>query len=157
MEHRAENPAKVYLRRYRALVIRQESIRRAIDAAYDQATSITSRLRAVPVSGGGAGDRMAEDVARIMDEAAQLEQLLDASAQALSEILRAIDAVPDEMQRTVLVLRYVEGLDWISISERIHYEERQTFIIHGRALWEVRRWLEQHPETAQENAVEKML
>ena len=91
MEHRAENPAKVYLRRYRALVIRQESIRRAIEAAYDRATSITSRLRAVPVSGGGAGDRMAEDVARIMDETAQLEQLLDASAQALSEILRAIE------------------------------------------------------------------
>ena len=155
MEHRAENPAKVYLRRYRALVIRQESIRRAIDAAYDRATSITSRLRAVPVSGGGAGDRMAEDVARIMDETAQLEQLLDASAQALSEILRAIDAVPDEMQRTVLVLRYVEGLDWISSAGCIQYEERQTFTRHGRALWEVRRWLEKHPETVQENAVVK--
>lgn len=154
MEHRAENPAKTYLRRYRALVIRQESIRRAIDAAYDRATSITSRLRAVPVSGGGAGDRMAEDVARIMDETAQLEQLLDASAQALSEVLRAIDAVPDEMQRTVLVLRYVEGLDWISISERIHYEERQTFIIHGRALWAVKQWM---LKSAQENAVKNLI
>lgn len=141
MEHRAENPAKTYLRRYRALVIRQESIRRAIDAAYDRATSITSRLRAVPVSGGGAGDRMAEDVVRIMDETAQLEQLLDASAQALSEILLAIEAVPDEMQRTVLVLRYVEGMGWPDIQDKIGYERTQTLVIHGRALWAVRNWL----------------
>jgi hypothetical protein len=57
------------------------------------------------------------------------------------------------MQKTVLMLRYVEGLDWISISEKISYEERQTFIIHGRALWTVRKWL----ESVQENAVKNLV
>ena len=140
---KAENPAKTYLKRYRALLIQRDSLQRSIDAAYARATSCTARLKPVRVQGGGAAyDRMAEDVARISDETEQLKAAKERAENALSQIMAAIQAVPDEMQKTVLMLRYVEGLDWISISERIHYEERQTFILHGRALWAVRRWLE---------------
>lgn len=143
IERRPENQAKTYLKRYRALVIQRDSLQRSIDAAYDRAYSCTVRLKPIHVTGGGgAYDRMAEDVARISDETEQLKAAKERAEQALADILAAIQAVPDEMQRTVLTLRYVEGLDWISISERIHYEERQTFILHGRALWSVRRWLE---------------
>ena len=143
IDRRPENPAKTYLKRYRALVYQRDSLQRSIDAAYDRAYSCTVRLKPMHVIGGsGAYDRMAEDVARISDETEQLRAAKERAEKALSEILSAIQAVPDEMQRTVLLLRYVEGLDWISISERIHYEERQTFILHGRALWAVRRWLE---------------
>ena len=143
MEHKTENPAKTYLRRYRALVIRLESLRRTIDAAYDRATSSTSRLKEVRVSGGsGAYDRMAEDVAVIADETAQLQEAAQEAERALAEILRAIRAVPDEMQRTVLILRYVEGLGWPDIQDKIAYERTQTLVIHGRALWQVRKWLE---------------
>ena len=149
-----ENPAKIYLKRYRGLIARQESIQRAIDAAYDRAYSCTSRIKPVTVSGGnGAFDRMAEDVAKIADETEQLKAVRDKVSTALAEILTAIDAVTDETQKAVLTLRYVEGLDWISIAERIHYEERQTFILHGRALWAVNQWL----KTAQENAVVNMV
>ena len=144
MDHRPENPAKTYLRRYRALVIQQESLQRSIDAAYDRAYSCTQRLKPIRVQGGGgAYDRMAEDVARIADAT---EQLRDAKAKvdaALGEILTAINAVPDEMQKTVLMLRYVEGLDWISLADRIGYEISNTYILHGRALWAVRKWMEE--------------
>lgn len=140
---RPENPAKIYLKRYRALVIQRDSLQRSIDAAYDRAYSCTQRLRPIRVQGGGGVyDRMAEDVARISDETEQLKAAKEQAEKALAEILTAINAVPDEMQKTVLLLRYVEGLDWISIAERINYEERMTFIIHGRGLWAVRKWLE---------------
>ena len=138
-----ENPAKTYLRRYRALVARQESIQRSINAAYDRAYSCTARLKPVTVTGGnGAFDRMAEDVAKIADETEQLREAKAKVNAALADVLRAIEAVPDEIQKTILTLRYVEGLDWISISEKIQYEERMTFILHGRALWNVRKWME---------------
>lgn len=141
--HRPENPAKTYLKRYRALIARQESIHRAINAAYDRAYSCTARLKPVNVQGGNAAyDRMAEDVAKITDETEHLREAKRQVSAALAEILRAIEAVPDEMQKTVLTLRYIEGLDWISISERIQYEERMTFILHGRGLWNVRKWME---------------
>ena len=154
MDHRPENPAKTYLRRYRALVIQRDSLQRSIDAAYDRAYSCTQRLKPVHVQGGGGVyDRMAEDVARITDAT---EQLRDAKAKvdaALGEILTAINAVPDEMQKTVLMLRYVEGLDWRAIQETVNYEETQIFVIHGRALWHVRRWL----ESAEKNGVVNVL
>ena len=155
MIQRPENPAKTYLRRYRALVVQRDSLQRSINAAYDRAVSCTVRLKPVHVQGSGAVyDRMAEDVARITDETEKLREAKAKVDAALGEILTAINAVPDEMQKTVLMLRYVEGLDWISIAERIGYEERQTFIIHGRALWAVKQWM---LKSAQENAVVKML
>ena len=152
--HKQENPAKTFLKRYRALAIQRDSLQRSIDAAYDRAYSCTARLKPIHVQGGGnIYDRMAEDVARISDETEQFKAAKERAETALAEILEAIQAVPDEMQKTVLMLRYVEGLDWISISEKISYEERQTFVIHRRALWAVRKWL----ESAQENAVVKKL
>jgi DNA-directed RNA polymerase specialized sigma24 family protein len=143
MDHRPENPAKTYLKRYRALLIQRDSLQRSIEAAYGRAYSCTQRLRPVRVQGGGSVyDRMAEDVARISDETEQLKAAKERAEAALAEILAAIQAVPDEMQKTVLMLRYVEGLDWISISERIGYEISNTYILHGRALWSVRKWME---------------
>lgn len=142
-ERKPENPAKTYLKRYRALLIQRDSLQRSIDAAYDRATSCTVRTKPINVSGGrGAYDRMAEDVARISDETAQLKAATERTEQALSEIMTAIQAVPDEMQRAVLILRYVEGLDWITLAGRIGYEISNAYILHGRALWNVRRWME---------------
>lgn len=140
---KAENPAKTYLKRYRALLIQRDSLQRSIDAAYARATSCTARLKPVRVQGGGAAyDRMAEDVARISDETEQLKAAKERAENALSQIMAAIQAVPDEMQKTVLLLRYVEGLDWISLADKIGYEISNTYILHGRALWCVRKWME---------------
>ena len=139
----APSPAKSYLRRYRAMLARQESLKRSIEAAYDRAYSCTARIKPVTVSGGnGAYDRMAEDVAKIADETELLRETMGDVSAALADVLRAIEAVPDEMQKTVLTLRYVEGLDWISLSEKIGYEISNTYILHGRALWNVRKWME---------------
>ncbi len=139
-----ENPAKVFLRRYRAIIARQESLQRAIDAAYERALSCTQRLRPVHVSGGGgAYDRVAEDIAGAIDETETLRKAKEDGDRALAEIMRAIDAVPDELQKTVLIMRYVEGLDWIGIQEKIAYEKTQVFVIHGRALLNVMKWMEE--------------
>ena len=141
--HKQENPAKVFLKRYRALAIQRDSLQRSIDAAYDRAYSCTARLKPIHVQGGGnIYDRMAEDVARISDETEQFKAVKEQAETALAEILEAIQAVPDEMQKTVLLLRYVEGLGWLDISEKIGYEISNTYILHGRALWNVKKWME---------------
>lgn len=136
-----ENPAKIYLRRYRALVLRRESLERAIADAYDSATNVTQRIDTMRVQ-TSPGDKMGDVVARISDTADQLREVEKRASEVLTEILKAIDAVEDEMQKTVLTMRYVEGLDWITIAERISYEISNTYIIHGRALWNVKSWLE---------------
>lgn len=151
-----DNPAKRFLRGYRALLVRRESLLREIERRRESATGTTVRLKPVTVTGGGgAYDRMAEDVARIVDAEDALTDALTEISRKLAEILTAIESVPDEMQKTVLTLRYIEGLDWIAISEKINYEERMTFILHGKGLVGVNKWLEK--KTLQENAVVKGL
>ena len=138
---KAINPAKAYLMRYRALILRQDSLIRAIDAAHDRAYSITAAIGGdrVQVS---ARDRMADDIIRALEATEQLIECKFETDKALAEILQAINAVADQMGHTILLMRYVEGLSWRDIQERTHYEKSQVFIIHGKALWTVNRWLE---------------
>ena len=137
---RPRNAAKEYLRRYRMLVIRKASLEREIIALRDSLTGITAPIKDA-IQGSG-GDRMADTVARIADAENRLPAVVGEIREQLNSILTAIEAVPDETQRTVLTLRYVEGLDWISIQEHMHYERTQIFVIHGRALVTVNKWLE---------------
>lgn len=139
--YRSENPAKTFLKRYRAMLKRKESLQRTIDEAYDRATSITQKLKEVTVSGGSPHDKIADDVIRIADSTEQLKACMRQIDRELSEILTAIESVPDETQKTVLTLRYIEGLDWLRIQERMHYERTQTLVVHGRGLWHVKQYL----------------
>ena len=143
---RYDNPAKRFLRGYRALLLRRESLLREIERLRESLTGITAPLKDDPVQGSGASDRMADTVARIVDAEEALNPALTEINDRIREILAAIDPVPDEMEKTVLTLRYIEGLDWITISERIAYEISNTYIIHGRALVEVNRWLKGREE-----------
>lgn len=139
---RPENPAKTYLKRYRACIYRVKSLERAIDEATARATSITVRLKPISVQNGNTVyDQMAEEVCKIADITVELREEAEKAWEVLAEILKAIDAVPDEMQKTVLTLRYVEGLNWMQIAEKIGYEISNTYILHGRALWAVNQWM----------------
>ena len=136
------DPAKAFLRRYRALVLRQESLQRSIDAAYDRAYSRTARLKPINVQNTTVYDRMAEDIALISDETELLKATKADVDKSIAEILEAIDSVHDEMQKTVLTLRHVEGLEWSEVQQKIGYEKSQSSEIYGWALKNIMRWLE---------------
>ena len=59
----------------------------------------------------------------------------------MAEIMDAIKSVPDEVQQTVLIEKYINGRTLQQIQADIHYEKRNTIIIHGRALWEVWQYM----------------
>lgn len=141
------NPAKQYLQRYRALIARQRSIEREIDRLYESVTGITARLKPDVVTGSGSTDRMADAVASIADAQAVLQDLLREISQELAGIREAIDAVPDEVQKTVLTMRYISGMSWEDIQDAIGYERTQAYVIHGRALVAVNAWLTNRGET----------
>lgn len=144
---RRVNPAKTFLSKYRAYTVQLESLRREITRQRESLTSITAQLKGDVVQTGPAGDRMAEALARIIDSEAQLAEIAGEIALAQTEILDAVGSVRDETQKAVLMLRYIEGLDWIGVQEMIGYERTQTLVIHGRALVEVNRWLEERTKT----------
>ena len=138
-----DNPAKAFLRQYRARKIRMESLSREIEKARERALSVTVRPKEINVQGSHAAfDSMAEAVCKAADASETLYAEWQECNRVLVQIMAAISAVPDEMQKTVLTLRYVEGLDWLGIQDKIGYERTQTLVIHGRALWNIKKWME---------------
>ena len=136
------NPAKQYLQRYRWAIKRADALRAAIADARERATGTVQRTKAVQVLGGAAAyDRMADDVCTYLEATEQLETELKEVDKALQEVMTAIKAVPDEAQKTVLMMRYVCCMSWQKIQEALHYEQTQVFVLHGRGLLVVNKWL----------------
>lgn len=140
---REENPAKVFLRRYIALSGRVDALQAAIDRAMERAYNTGVTLKEIKVlSSPSEHDPMARDVCDAVDACEMLYKQKSAADLALLEILSAIDSVPDETQKELLTLRYVSGFSFPEIMNKMHYEKTQMFVIHGRALLAVNRWLE---------------
>lgn len=142
-----ENPAKTFLRRYTGLCGRVDALQRAIDQAMERAYNTGVTLKEIKVlSSPAEHDPMAKDVCQAVDACELLYEYKARAEAALREILTAIDSVPDERQKQILTLRYINGDGFEKIQEIMHYEKTQMFVIHGRALIEINRWLQGKPE-----------
>lgn len=115
-----------------------------------QRQDIIASLGAAPVSSGiprGKGSTC-NPTARIAVNLAELQQLIDVrEAQCLdlcAQIEKAIGALPAR-ERRILRLRYIKGLSWPRVTERIYgkrgdyYERydsylRQVYRLHGRGI-----------------------
>ncbi len=53
---------------------------------------------------------------------------------AYKEISRQIKSLSNEKERDVLYYRYIKGLNWWEIAEKMGYSERQIHRYHGKAL-----------------------
>ena len=146
-----DNPAKVFLRRYKAICGLVDALQRAIDEAMERAVNTSITLKEIKVlSSPAEHDPMARDVCNAVD-ACEILYLKKAEAgEALREILNAIDSLTDERQKEILTRRYINGDGFPDIGQAMHYEKTQVFVIHGRALIGINKWLEgqQKRETA---------
>ena len=138
-----DNPAKVFLWRYKALSGRVDALQRAIDEALARATNTGITLKEIKVlSSPAEHDPMARDVCSAVDACEILYQYKAEAETALREILAAINSLKDERQKEVLTRKYINGDVFPDICEAMHYEKTQVFVIHGRALIEINKWLE---------------
>lgn len=148
MIKRKENPAKAFLRRYIGLCGRVDALDRAIRQAMERATNTGITLKEIKVlSSPAEHDPMARDIASAIDASEILYQKKAEAEAALREILGAIDSLKDEQQKELLTRRYVSGDGFPEIMSAMHYEKTQVFVIHGRALVEINKWLETHKMT----------
>ena len=145
MIKRKENPAKVFLRRYIALSGRVDALTLAISQAMERAFNTGVSLKEVKVlSSPAEHDPMAKDVCSAVDACETLYKFKAEAEAALREILTAIDSLTDEQQKEILTLRYIAGMGFKDIKEKIHYEETQMYVIHGRALMGINSWMERN-------------
>lgn len=138
-----ENPAKVYLRRYRSICGRIDAIQKAIDEAMARAFNTGVTLKEIKVlSSPAEHDPMARDICNAVDACELLYEKKAEAGAALKDILAVIDSLKDEKQKEVLTRRYINGDPFPEICEAMHYEKTQVFVIHGRALIEVNKYLQ---------------
>ena len=142
-----DNPAKAFLRRYRAICGRVDALQRAIDEAMQRATNTGIMLKEIKVlSSPAEHDPMARDVCSAVDACSILYSEKEKAETSLREILSVIGSLKDERQKEILTMRYVNGDGFQAICEKTHYEKTQVFVIHGRALIEVNKWLDRQPK-----------
>lgn len=139
---KTENPAKLFLRRYRALCGRANALQEAINEARDRAAVTSLAFSEKVQSSPKQHDPMAESVARYLDDLESLYNTLESASVELSKILQAIDSLPDEVQKEVLTRRYINGESYESIARKMHYSTQNIYVIHGNALAGINRWLE---------------
>lgn len=138
-----ENPAKAFLRRYQGLTRRMDALTRAIAQAMERATNISVTLKDVRVMSSPAEhDPMAADVCTAVDACGMLYREKTEAEKALRQILTAINSVPDERQRAVLTMRYINGDNFAKIAEKMNYSEPAIYVAHGRALVTINKWME---------------
>jgi len=70
----------------------------------------------------------------VVDAEDRLRQVIAHTGEALAARLALIERLPDERQKTLVTLRYIDGLNWEKIGYAMHYERTQVFAIHSQAL-----------------------
>jgi hypothetical protein len=123
---------KEYLRSYRAHVKRIDRI---------EAELLELRSMRVSVSINNDGMPHAHNVTDLSGYAAELDELerklLEERYQcimAYKDIVRRIKRLRSENELDVLFYRYIKGMDWWEIAEKMDFAERHVYRIHGKAL-----------------------
>jgi DNA-directed RNA polymerase specialized sigma24 family protein len=90
--------------------------------------------------------RVADELNGTASRKTEAAQELDAVIRHIHETLLAREAMisrlEDARQRTILTLRYIEGLRWNRIAQVLCYEVETIYRAHRQALLEIQRMME---------------
>lgn len=129
-----ENEAKIkYLSRY---IPASRSIDRLLEEQYRWkclAIKVTQNFSPAP-----GGNESGSPIERPMDKVDELERKITQAIDELADIRMEIEAVlgqlEDDTLRELMEYRYIDGLTWEQVAEKMHYSWRHTCRLHGEAL-----------------------
>lgn len=113
-----------------ARVLRLEE---SIERLNSTMTRMTQTLSITPAGGGVLGDKLAEQIARLIDLTADYMSAIKREMEVRDEVTAWLDTLP-EQQANVIYHRYVEGLSWRQVAKATNYSEQHCFRIHEAAL-----------------------
>lgn len=64
----------------------------------------------------------------------ELQEEKKSRIKCYQEIAKRIELLDDDKEKDVMHYRYIKGLDWWEIAEKMKYSERWVHKIHGKAL-----------------------
>ena len=123
---------KAWLGRYRQLDQRIGQLAEEISLWRSRAQKITPSYEGQPRGGGE--DRLQSAVEMILQLEKEADREIDALVGLKGEIHRAIRTVEDPTLRLLLEYRYIHGLTWEQVAERMGYDQRWVYRLHGKAL-----------------------
>ena len=124
---------KEYLRKYRTHVRRIHRINAEI--AELRSMKISPSVNNDGMPHGGCGQSDLSGYAAELDS--MVQELIDERYHRIKdyqEIVGRIKKLKSENEKDVLFYRYIRGMDWWEIAEKMKFSERQIFRIHGKAL-----------------------
>ena len=133
MDVRMENEQKKeYLRGYRVHVRRISRIEEELAELRAMRASISVNNDGMPHGSGQS------DLSGYAAELDRLEQeLIEERYNRIStykDIARRIKRIKSENEKDVMFYRYIKGMDWWEIAEKMHYSERWIHKLHGKGL-----------------------
>ena len=129
------NREKAYLAQYLQLKRKIIAIDLAIKEVRERAQDISVHLDPNKVQGSSPiHDPIAEAAAIAADLETKLVLSKEDCMRTMREIQSVLDQVSDHICYCILSERYISGLSWSQIAISQHYEKRQVYRIHGKAL-----------------------
>lgn len=108
----------------------------------DMATRATGSMEAARVGGTGARSKVETNVNKLIDIERAIERDAERLHNRITTTMELIEGVDSPKCKELLELRYIVGLKWEEVGERMHYDKRQSQRIHKRALEDVQRQMD---------------
>lgn len=143
--------AKDYLLQAKYLDQQIQSKLNEIERLNSLATNMNSVISDMPKARGNSTSRLEDTVVKIVEYENEIQADLDQLFTLKREINETIGRLSDVEYRLVLQKRYLELCTWEEISADIDKKVRWVQVIHGRALEDLQRMLDEN-NISSENA-----
>ena len=134
---KTENEQKIrYLSRYRRLNQRIDRLLEEQGRWREKAMRITPVLSPVP-GGGGNGSPIERPMDKVLEIDAEINREIDELQIVRQEIRAALNQLEDENLKLLMEYRYIDGLTWEQIAEKMDCSRQWVFSLHGKALQKI--------------------
>lgn len=133
-----ENEQKIrYLSRYRKIDRQIDQLLEEQSRWRERALKITPTLSQAP-GGGGSGS----PIERPMDKVSEIETEINRKIDELKIVQREIEETLNQLEdghlNTLMKYRYINGLTWERIAEKMDYSRQWVTSLHGMALQKIK-------------------
>ena len=114
-------------------------------------------FEATRISGTSNRSRAESGVIESLDVEDRIREDIRAMLKAQEDVSFIIDQISDTRYRSVMDMYYMSGWTWMHIADEMRYDITWVQRLHGMALLEAKRILQQYPEIVHRNLLSDVL
>ena len=105
----------------------------------EMAMRATGRVSAVRLGGTSRRSKVEDNVLAMMDTEKELKKRIDELMQETRRVEKMISLMTDERYHAVLQLRYLCGMSWEEVAQKLHFSVRWVHKLHGEGIKQLAR------------------